>query len=213
MILRKLSSESLHFLERVLDKDVTLGHSIIIQLTGQENQLDHNEALQGLYLRCMQRHIYVMKQLQHCESYEAKSTQMKFTSSLLALCKILALMNPSQEMKSLPLHQIFCDFLDLFDGEESDSLFHLSMIYMALLRADDVFLISCFLKLEDKKRGRVFSDEVCHKDGQKSNSSATRWRHLRTPASPGTWREMYLFCLNQRIHFLEDVMVCFEKHT
>ncbi|XP_014667162.1 PREDICTED: uncharacterized protein LOC106808815 [Priapulus caudatus] len=207
----RLSEESLSLIERIIDRDIILGHQIICRLTAQQTQVVHNAALQHVYLRCMRRHLALINRAQTGISGDSAAVNPSFSF----VCKLLSLLNAEVARScSEPVCELFEEVLDATERVGESSLAHRPIaddVCAALLRVDDSFLVDEYLKLEDERFGRCppqrarTTTELTRRSSGEDNPNVAS-------ASLVSWREIFLSCLRGKTHFLEDVLLnCLES--
>ena len=144
MVVSSLSSQCKEFLGQLLFQDPALGHAFIVALT-VPNRADYrfnNESLQLLYMQAISKAQQKICKLMK-DKVKEKTELENYTNKLYSL---LALVNPSPDMKRISLKQMFEELLRLMDSTD-DSVISYSAVYSVLMGRQDNYLVREFCNL------------------------------------------------------------------
>ncbi|ESP02327.1 hypothetical protein LOTGIDRAFT_238051 [Lottia gigantea] len=205
-----LSKTTLEFLKQFLYSKTDLGHLIISHLmqyedpmtpnntefitktTGNDFKTRNNEALQGLYLHC------INSILDHLDK-----TEIKQSERIAQFSKLLGYYNPSAYWNYLQLRQLYTRLIEFCDKQ--DSPLSRNRVISLLMGRHTTYLIDEYCKLEYEillsvSASKIYVDvrlgeeEKCLLEVCSDNHRETRWRNI------------FQLSIKKKRHFLEMIM-------
>ncbi|CAH1262608.1 ZFYVE26 [Branchiostoma lanceolatum] len=204
-----LSTEALSFLKGVLQETPALGHAILTHLTVSEDRemyLQHNQALQKLYIDCIFEDLEALNNIKEDEDHIERSRDI-----CRHLYDVLALLNPSREMVDLKLQDLFSKLLSSVSRDQSS--LQLSAINSCLLGRQDSFLLVELAAVENELRLRTSRQRYVERVGvsEVSTKGETNDQAITMAMTMGedrtaVWQNLFFRCLRGQRHILEDVV-------
>ncbi|XP_078590684.1 zinc finger FYVE domain-containing protein 26-like isoform X2 [Branchiostoma floridae x Branchiostoma japonicum] len=205
-----LSTEALSFLKAVLQETPTLGHAILAHLTVSEDRemyLQHNQALQKLYIDCVFEDLKTLNNLKENGDHTERSRDI-----CRHLYDILALLNPSRDMVDLKLQDLFSELLSFVNRDQP--CLQRSAINSCLLGRQDSWLLEEFAAVENELRIRPSRQRYAERvmsGSEESNKDETDDQVITMAMTNGedrmaVWQNLFFRCLRGQRHILEDVV-------
>ncbi|XP_019625924.1 PREDICTED: zinc finger FYVE domain-containing protein 26-like [Branchiostoma belcheri] len=204
-----LSTEALSFLKGVLQQKPALGHAILAHLTVAEDRemyLQHNQALQKLYIDCIFEDLETLKNMKEDEDHIERSRDI-----CRHLYDILALMNPSRDMVDLKLQDLFTELLSSVSRDQL--CLKLSAINSCLLGRQDSFLLEELAAVENEMRLRTSRQRYVERVSVSGESAkdetddqAVTMAMMMGDDRRAVWQNLFFRCLQGQRHILEDVV-------
>lgn len=187
----------------------TLGHAIINRLTCKSGSelLANNQALQGLFLKCIEGSLNSLVPSSEPDFVESKN-QAKFEQYQNLIYDLLSLMDPTPEMTELELDRVFLGLLEFTVDtglNQPVSLFDSRKIYSCLLGRKTNYLIVQFQRVEEymRKNQSKQSQLKLINSGEDDHSGVVALRL----GDKEKWRFLFFETLYSKQHMLEHILV------